>query len=167
MSARTFYGKYRGKVAANVDPNKLGRLQVSVPAVLGEGRTSWAMPCVAFAGPSVGLFLLPPVGANVWVEFEAGDPDYPIWSGCFWGSGEVPADPATEDVKLLKTTGITLQLSDVSGSGGVKLDVDSPGVSSALSLVMDKSGIELKNGSSTVLLSSSSVSVNDGALEVT
>jgi len=44
----------------------------------------------------VGLFFLPPKGANVWVEFEGGDPDYPIWSGCFWSDGEVPAQPAKE-----------------------------------------------------------------------
>ena len=49
------------------------------------------MPCAPFAGSGVGFFALPPVGANVWVEFEGGDPDYPIWSGCFWGAGEVPA----------------------------------------------------------------------------
>ena len=72
----------------------LGRVQVSVPAVLGDGRLSWAMPCVPYAGSQVGFFAIPPVGANVWVEFEGGDPDYPIWSGCFWGTGEVPATPA-------------------------------------------------------------------------
>ena len=80
-----FFGKYRGKVENNIDPMMLGRVQVSVPAVLGSGQLSWAMPCAPFAGPGVGLFTVPPVGANVWVEFEAGDPDYPIWSGCFWG----------------------------------------------------------------------------------
>ena len=80
-----FYGKYRGKVENNVDPLQQGRVQVTVPAVLGDGRLSWAMPCAPYAGSQVGFFAVPPVGANVWVEFEAGDPDYPIWSGCFWG----------------------------------------------------------------------------------
>nr|HMP43165.1 phage baseplate assembly protein V [Roseiflexaceae bacterium] len=86
-----FFGKYRGKVEQNVDPLQIGRVQVRVPAVLGEGRMSWAMPCVPYAGPGVGMFAIPPVGASVWVEFEGGDPDYPIWSGCFWERGDAPA----------------------------------------------------------------------------
>ena len=70
-----FFGKYRGKVENNLDPLQQGRLQVSVPAVLGEGRLSWAMPSAPFAGPQVGLFAIPPQGANVWVDFEGGDTD--------------------------------------------------------------------------------------------
>lgn len=69
---RQFLGKHRGKVENNVDPLQLGRVQVSVPAVLGDGRLSWAMPCVPYAGSGVGLFAVAPVGANVWVEFEQG-----------------------------------------------------------------------------------------------
>ena len=161
-----FYGKYRGKVENNVDPQELGRIQVSVPAVLGDGALSWAMPSVPFAGPGVGFFVVPPNKANVWVEFEAGDSNHPIWSGCFWGSGEMPASPAVADVKLFKTAAITMQLSDVQGSGGFTLQVDSPAVSSTLKIVCDSNGIELSNGSSKVMLSQSSVSVNDGALEV-
>src|SRR4051812_43305263 len=108
-----YYGKYRGKVEVNVDPMMLGRLQVSAPAVLGSGTMSWAMPCVPFAGSGVGLFIIPPVGANVWVEFEGGDPDYPIWSGCFWGTGEVPAQPVIEQMKVFKTNGVTLTVNEL------------------------------------------------------
>jgi type VI secretion system (T6SS) baseplate-like injector VgrG len=161
-----FFGKYRGKVENNVDPQQLGRMQVSVPAVLGDGTLSWAMPCVPFAGPSVGLFLLPPKGANVWVEFEGGDPDYPIWAGCFWGTGDVPADPSVEQMKVLKTDSITLTLSDLSGGGGLKIEVGPPAVSTPLTLVLDAGGIELKNSGSKLTLSAASVSVNDGALQV-
>src|ERR1700704_4306695 len=96
----TFFGKYRGRVVGNRDPLNLGRIQVSVPAVLGDFRNNWALPCVPYAGKKVGLYLMPPVGANVWVEFEAGDPDYPIWAGCFWGVGEVPASPAIPNMKV-------------------------------------------------------------------
>jgi uncharacterized protein involved in type VI secretion and phage assembly len=78
-----FYGKYRGRVEGNIDPLHLGRIQVLVPAVAGT-TTSWALPCMPYAAPQGGALLLPPVGALVWIEFEAGDPDYPIWSGCFW-----------------------------------------------------------------------------------
>jgi hypothetical protein len=161
-----FYGKYRGKVENNIDPMQLGRVQVSVPAVLGDSTLGWAMPCVPFAGSSVGLFLVPPTGANVWVEFEGGDPDYPVWSGCFWGTGEVPASPAVAQMKVLKTDGVTLTISDLPGGGGFKLEVNPPVVATPLSLVFDASGIELKNGSSSVKLSVANVSVNNGALQV-
>jgi uncharacterized protein involved in type VI secretion and phage assembly len=161
-----FFGKYRGKVEGNLDPLEQGRLQVSVPAVLGDGRLSWAMPCAPFAGPGVGLFTIPPTGANVWVEFEAGDPDYPIWSGCFWAKGDVPASPALAGTKVLKTDSVRVELNDLSGKGGLTIEVSPPAVTSTLKLVMDSSGIELSNGANTVKLSTSSVSVNNGALEV-
>jgi uncharacterized protein involved in type VI secretion and phage assembly len=78
-----FYGKYRGQVANNIDPMQLGRIQALVPALSGM-TTTWALPCMPYGDPHAGVLLLPPVGALVWIEFEAGDPDYPIWSGCFW-----------------------------------------------------------------------------------
>ena len=162
-----FFGKYRGKVENNVDPLQLGRCQVSAPAVLGEGRLSWAMPCAPYAGPGVGLFAVPPIGASVWVEFEGGDTDYPIWSGCFWGVGEVPALPALAQVKVLKTDGISLTLSDLPGAGGFTLEVGPPVVPVPLKLVCDAGGIELSNGAASVKLTPVSVSLNNGALEVT
>jgi hypothetical protein len=166
MSESRYYGKYRGKVENNIDPMLQGRVQVSVPAVLGEGRLSWAMPCVPFAGPQLGLFMVPPMGANVWVEFEAGDPNYPICAGGFWGTGEVPAAPAIPQMKVLKTEGITLTLSDLPGAGGLTLEVSPPVVATPLKMVFDASGIELSNGAASVKLSPASVSLNNGALEV-
>ncbi len=161
-----FYGKYRGKVEGNVDPLQLGRVQVSVPAVLGDGKLSWAMPCAPYAGSQVGFFAIPPVGANIWVEFEAGSPDFPIWTGCFWGTGEVPASPAIADKKVFKTGAVTLELSDVSGGGGLTIEVAPPAVTSQLKIVLNSSGIELTNGASSIKLTTASVSVNNGALEV-
>ncbi len=123
-----YYGKYRGKVESNTDPNQLGRIQVSVPSVLGEGQMSWAMPCTPYGGSSVGWFAIPPVGTNVWVEFEAGNTDYPIWSGCFWGTGECPASPPMPPLKVLKTHAATITvtantnwsaLTGGSGAGGL------------------------------------------------
>jgi len=161
----SFFGKYRGKVENNLDPLQQGRLQVSVPAVLGDGRLSWAMPCVPFAGPQVGFFALPPVGANVWVEFEGGDTDYPIWAGCFWGTGETPM-PAIPQNRVLKTDAVTLQILDLPGAGGVTLEVLPPAVATPLKLVFNSAGIELSNGAASVKLTPVSVSVNNGALEV-
>ncbi len=161
-----FFGKYRGQVANNVDPMKLGRIQVSVPSVLGDGTLSWAMPCVPYAGPGVGFFAIPPIGANVWVEFESGDPDYPIWSGCFWADKQIPTSDGLPFTKVFKTDAITLKLDDTPTSGGFTLEVGSPLVPSPITLVVNTGGIELKNGSATVQLTTASVSVNNGALEV-
>ena len=68
-----------------------GRVQVSVPEVFNDGRLAWAEPCVPYAGNQVGHFALPPVGASAWVQFERGDPDYPVIAGCQWQAGESPA----------------------------------------------------------------------------
>lgn len=141
--SQKFFGKYRGKVENNVDPNQLGRLQVSCPSVLGDGKLSWAMPSTPFAGSGVGLFLLPPKSANVWVEFEGGDPDYPIWSGCFWGIGEMPASPAMEHIKLLKTDGVSIEINDMRSAGGLTIDVESPSVTNAIQIKCDTDGVEI------------------------
>jgi uncharacterized protein involved in type VI secretion and phage assembly len=157
-----FFGKYRGKVANNVDPMQQGRVQVSVPAVLGSGSLSWAMPCVPYAGSQVGLFAIPPTGANVWVEFEGGNPDFPIWSGCFWGSGEVPAAPAVAEMKVLKTDTATITLNDLPGAGGIKIET-----TTGMKIEITAAGIEINNGQGASLkMSGPQVSVNSGALEV-
>jgi uncharacterized protein involved in type VI secretion and phage assembly len=158
-----YFGKYRGKVANNVDPLQLGRIQVKVPSVLGDGQMSWAMPCVPFAGSGVGFFAIPPNDANVWVEFEGGDPDSPIWSGCFWGQGEVPAQPAVAQVMIIKTKAGTITLSELPGVGGVTIET-----ATGMKISMTSTGLEITNGQGgTVKMSGPQVSVNNGALEVT
>ena len=77
-----YYGKYRGTVVNNVDPMLTGRIQAIVPDVSAVAPTSWAMPCFPVAGIQTGSLGVPPVGAGVWIEFERGDPDYPVWTGC-------------------------------------------------------------------------------------
>jgi Type VI secretion system/phage-baseplate injector OB domain len=162
-----YWGKYRGQIAGNIDPLSLGRIQVTCPAVLGSGRSSWAMPSTPFAGAGVGLFLIPPVGTDIWVEFEGGDPDHPIWAGCFWSrSSDVPAQPAIAETKVLKTDGLTLTINDLPGGGGVTLQVAPPVVSTPLTISLTSSGIELTNGAASVKITPATVSVNDGALEV-
>jgi hypothetical protein len=86
------YGKYRGIVRDNVDPLRLGRVTARVPAVLGDETTGWALPCAPYAGDGVGSFTVPPVGAGVWIEFEGGNPDHPIWVGGWWGDGQTPSE---------------------------------------------------------------------------
>ena len=87
------YGKFRGTVVNNQDPQRQGRIQALVPQVLGEVPSGWAMPCAPYAGPTAGFFSVPPVGAGVWIEFEGGDVSRPIWAGCFWGAPEAPMAP--------------------------------------------------------------------------
>ena len=100
-----YFGKYRGVVTDSADPNLRGRIKVRVPAVLGDAEV-WALPCVPYAGDKVGFFFLPEPGTAVWVEFEGGDPSYPIWTGCFWADGQVPDDGKPER-KVLRTGKIT------------------------------------------------------------
>jgi hypothetical protein len=147
-----YFGKYRGTVVNNIDPMQLGRVQVSVPAVLGDGRMSWAMPCTPYAGSGVGFFALPPVGANVWVEFEAGDPDYPLCAGCFWGTGEVTIE--------VQPPVVGLPLKMTFDASGVKVEATTATVTIA------PGGIELTNNPSSVKVSPVNVSINNGALEV-
>jgi uncharacterized protein involved in type VI secretion and phage assembly len=156
-----FYGKFRGVVSDNGDPSNLGRIKAKVPDVYGEEESGWAMPAVPYAGNSVGLFLIPPTNALVWIEFEHGDPDYPIWSGCFWADNEVPVSPASADKKVLKTGAGTITLDDTEGSTSITIET-----TNSLKLKMDQQGIEISNGSQKIMISSSSVSVDDGALEV-
>lgn len=159
--AGQFYGKFRGVVSDNNDPSNLGRIRAKVPDVYGDEESGWAMPSVPYAGKSVGLFLIPPTDALVWIEFEHGDPDYPIWSGCFWADGEVPVSPASADKKVLKTGAGTITLDDTQGSTSITIET-----TNSLKLKMDQQGIEISNGSQKIMISSSSVSVDDGALEV-
>ena len=158
-----YYGKYRGKVENNLDPEGRGRIMVSVPAVTGSGTLNWAMPAVPFAGSGVGLWAIPPTGANVWVEYEGGNPDYPIWSGCFWGIGEAPATPAVPQVVVLKTQTCTLTLSDLPGVGGVTIET-----ATGMRIKMSATGLEITDGmGATISLEGPKVTVNNGALEVT
>ena len=157
-----YYGKYRGTVEDNQDPNNRGRLKAQVPGVLTDVTSSWANPSSPFAGDGIGLFTVPPVGAGVWIEFEDGDVSHPIWSGCWWGDGQLP-NQATPDIRVIKTvSGHTITLDDTDGSEKIEITDKDGG-----KIVMDQSGIEINKGSQKIKLSTSSVTVNDGALEVT
>ncbi len=156
-----FYGKYRGVVTSNRDPSMLGRVRAKVPDVLGEKESGWAMPSMPYAGNGVGLFLIPPVDAWVWIEFEHGDPDYPIWTGCFWAQGELPATPAAPEMKVLKTDMGTITLNDAPGAGGITIET-----TAGMKIMISSAGIEITNGQGGIKLTGPQVSVNNGALEV-
>jgi uncharacterized protein involved in type VI secretion and phage assembly len=151
-----FLGKYRGTVA-EVDAATM-RIKARVPSVLPGGKTGWCMPCVPYAGKSVGMLMLPDIGAGVWIEFEGGDVSYPIWVGCFWHAGEIPAEASATARSIITSAG---KLTFDTGAGSVSLaDRQQHAV------VLDSNGVTSTAGASTVAVSDSSVSVNKGALEV-
>jgi len=164
-----FYGKYRGVVLNNIDPMQMGRIQVQVPDVLGLGLSSWAMPCVPFAGKQSGVFVMPQIGAGVWVEFEQGNQDYPIWVGGFWGSAaEVPVLalaglPVSPSIVLQTGNQNGLMISDLPGpTGGILLKTMTGAMIS-----INEVGITISNGQgATIMLNGPAVNINQGALTV-
>jgi hypothetical protein len=112
-----FFGKYRGVVEDINDPLFLGRVKATVPAVLGDVVSGWALPCAPYTGDGVGFYAIPPVGAGVWIEFEGGDPDYPIWVGGWWGDQQLPQEesgkPTRPPQKVFRSDrGLLLALDD-------------------------------------------------------
>ena len=165
MSRRRF-GKYRGTVVNNADPQGVGRLQLMIPDVYGSAPAPWAMPCAPVAATGAGMIAIPPVGAAVWVEFEQGDDDRPIWVGGFWSSAAEfpPSVFSTPFGFTLRTPGgHSLAISDMPGpAGGIVLRT-----AAGAALILDDSGIHIANGQgASVTLFGPTVSVNNGALEV-
>jgi uncharacterized protein involved in type VI secretion and phage assembly len=161
-----FYGKYRGTVTDNKDPLMIGRVKARVPDVMGDQESGWAMPCAPFGGSGVGFFAIPATGAGVWIEFEHGDPDYPIWCGCWWGSmAEVPPlllAPPYKKMMLKTEGGNIITIDDTPGIGGITLET-----SAGQRIVLSAVGVEINNGMGGVIkMTGPQVSVNNGALEV-
>jgi hypothetical protein len=168
-----YYGKYRGTVIQNIDPEQIGRVIAMVPDVLGMTPSSWAMPCVPAAGIQAGTFVVPPIGSGVWIEFEQGNPEYPIWTGGFWGvvaqvpvfAAAPPAIPPGQNI-VVQTTGQNMVLvSDAPptpATGGIVLKSTTGAM-----IVVNDTGIYISNGKgATVTLVGPAVDINMGALTV-
>lgn len=170
MSEEKFLGKYRGTVINNVDPEQRGRIQVMVPDVSNVMLSSWAMPCLPIGGIQTGTFGVPPIGAGVWIEFEQGDSDHPIWTGCFWGSAaEVPAlaltiPPAVSGMAFQTVLMNGIVISDVPGpTGGIMLKS-----TSGATIIVNDTGIYIQNGKgASIIMAGPTVTINQGALVVT
>jgi uncharacterized protein involved in type VI secretion and phage assembly len=164
-----FYGKYRGTVVNNVDPEQKGRIQALVPDVSNVALTSWAMPCLPVGGIQMGMFTVPPIGAGVWVEFEQGDPDYPIWVGSYWGSAaEVPAlaktvPPGFAGITLQTTLQNGIVINDMPGpSGGIMIKSTAGAM-----IIVNDTGIYIQNGQgASIIMTGPTVTINQGALVV-
>ncbi len=153
MREGRFYGKYRATVLTNWDPEYRGRILAWAPHV-PSSLLNWAEPCVPYAGMGVGFWSIPPIGANVWIEYEGGNPSYPIWSGCFWDIGEFLL-PATKNpllpsmVKVWKTAFCTFILDDTPLTGGVTLQVTPLSVPVPVTLQFNARGATIQCGAST------------------
>lgn len=84
MEKLRFYGKYRGVVTDALDPLGICRIRARVPSVYGDTESSWALPCLPFADKKIAAEYIPSVGSLVWIEFENGDLELPIWTGFFY-----------------------------------------------------------------------------------
>jgi hypothetical protein len=149
-----FYGKYRGSVT-EVEEGGRGRIKAKVPSVLGTQATGWCDPCVPYAGDGVGIAFLPEVGAGVWIEFEAGDPSYPIWSGCYWRDGEMPEDVGPKKKIIRTKAGHQVLFDDDEES----IKITDP---NGNEITIDSGGVKIARGSYSVEVTDSKVDVNGG-----
>jgi hypothetical protein len=156
------YGKHRGLVTDNQDPKNLGRIRAKVPEVLQDVETGWALPSLPYSGKGSGFFRVPPKDAGVWVEFESGDVSRPIWTGCWWADGQLPADQdgseATPDYSILRSeagimvvlndAGPTIAISDQNGANLIKIDVSGGRITinASAKVVVNAPQIELEDG---------------------
>jgi hypothetical protein len=172
-SAKKYVGKYRGTVFNNVDPEFKGRIQALVPDVLKQVPTTWALPCLpvtGIVGLQSGIFVLPPLEANVWIEFEHGDVNFPIWSGCFWGSqGEIPivaqaGTPATAPI-VMQTVGQNTLWIGGDPATGITISCG-PAVSpTSPQIKISQAGILIFDGKGGgIAIAGGVVAINNGAL---
>jgi hypothetical protein len=164
-----YYGIYRGTVVNNVDPMQIGRIMAIIPDVSSIIPSTWAMPSVPLAGKQMGTYVVPQIGAGVWIQFEAGDPDRPVWTGGWWGiAAEVPAlalagIPADPNIVLQTTLQNAIVITDVPGpTGGIILK--SP---TGATIIVNDTGIYIQNGKgASIVMTGPSVTINAGALVI-
>ncbi len=166
MIGSRLFGKFRGTVSGNSDAQKRGRLEVKVNAVFGE-QVLTALPCAPVANPDgSGFFAVPDVGANVWIEFEAGNPNYPIWTGCFWPEDAIDKADAEPGIKFWRTKAFSIRIDDDAGelviekADGGKLTV------TATEVATEANAVKQTAGAKKIVLSNASFDVLDGAFTV-
>jgi hypothetical protein len=170
---KRYYGKYRGTVVQNVDPELRGRIMCTVPDVLGLVPSSWCEACTPLAGPTgppMGTYMVPPIGAGVWVEFEHGDPNKPIWSGCRLASSNVPplalaGNPADPNICIQSLLQNSIMISDMPPTpltGGIILRSFSGAM-----IVVNDSGIYISNGKGAMItMIGTAIDFNLGAMTI-
>jgi hypothetical protein len=167
---KQFFGKYRATVVNNVDPELRGRLVCVVPDVTGLVPSSWCEACAPLAGPvPMGAYLVPPIGTGVWVEFEQGDPNKPIWTGCRFAIGDPPplayaGLPVSPNIVFQTAAQNCLVISDLPGpTGGIMLKS-----TTGATLIVNDTGIYIQNGKGAMITLVGPVTdINTGAITVT
>lgn len=168
-SGRKYFGVYRGTVINNIDPLQIGRIMATVPDAGGVIPSTWAMPCVPIAGKQMGTFMVPQIGSGVFIQFEAGDPDRPVWMGGWWGDvAEVPAlalagVPGDPNIVIQTTLQNGVVVSDLPGpTGGIMLKS-----TTGATIIVNDTGIYIQNGKgASIVMVGPSVTINEGALVV-
>jgi uncharacterized protein involved in type VI secretion and phage assembly len=168
--AKLLWGKYRGTVVSNRDLPPKGRLLVNVPGIL---TANWAEPCMPFVGMLAGTFIRPAIGANVWVEFERGDPDKPIWTGGWWGDGDLAsiaeeygAEPEIPVITIeTNTEGISISPTPLS-VGGEPGNVNLMAGSGATTIALSSDGVSITASQVTINATTFSVVTPDGTFTV-
>ncbi|MEL6942409.1 MAG: phage baseplate assembly protein V [Bacteroidota bacterium] len=177
-----FFGKYRATVINNIDPEVRGRLILNVPDVLGIIPSSWAepnMPLIGSVTGAMGVYMVPPIGAGVWVEFEQGNPNYPIWAGCrTTNSSDIPpkallGNPAIPNV-VIQVGQNKIIINDTvvpptPKTGGITIES-----ATGASIIVNDSGIYIDNGKGAsinmigpaIKISGKPVNINEGALNI-
>ena len=139
---KRFYGLYRGKVINNIDPLELNRLMVDVPTLPGVSA-AYAMPCSPYGGWQVGMVFTPPIGADVWVEFENGDPATPVWVGCFWTEGMKPLIAELPTQQVFTTGSFSAMVNDIPGAAEFLMTWQEPGFAIPCSLSVNSAAVTL------------------------
>lgn len=170
---KKFWGKYQGTVVQNVDPELRGRIMCLVPAVLGLAPSSWCEACAPLAGPTgppMGVYMVPPIGTGVWVEFEGGDPEKPIWTGCRFATSNVPplalaGNPADPNICIQSLLQHMIMVSDMPPTpvtGGIILKSTTGAM-----IVVNDSGIYISNGKGAMItMIGPTIDFNTGALTI-
>jgi uncharacterized protein involved in type VI secretion and phage assembly len=172
-SNNKYYGKYAATVVLNENKQLPGHLQLSIPDVLAYVPSTWAKPCMPLAGATglaMGTYFVPPIGAGVWVEFEQGDPNRPVWVGCRLNSAaDVPAialaaPPATPPIVLQSMTQNKIVISSVPGDG---ITLETAQGAAGPSIKITAAGIIISDGKgATISLTGGTVTINQGALVI-
>jgi len=167
------FGKYRATVIDNVDPESRGRLILKIPDALGLEQSTWAEPCTPLSGPTgsaMGVYMVPPIGAGVWAEFEQGNVDYPIWVGGRWGSSaDIPplahaGLPISPNIVMQTAGQNAFVISDLPGSTGGLILKSATGAS----IIVNDTGIYIQNGKgASLVMAGPTVTINNGALVIT
>jgi len=174
MSCGPYYGKYRGVVISPMDLAMKGRITASV-TVGGTPLQVVAEACT----PYPGFYAIPPANAGVWIEFEEGDLEKPIWTGCWWREGEVlallqpdipPTTPQTVVFTVAPTGGIPtksaarIKMNTLTGDLTLESLIPTPPL--AASIKLSATGIQITYGTNVIDISPVGIDLNHKALTI-